>query len=60
MHDLLVIVPSRGRPERLSEMLLAAGLRTSADTYFAIALDDDDPALPWYRPHGPGASPAWG
>lgn len=50
MHELLVIVPSRGRPERLDGMLEVA-LATSGDgTRFAVALDEDDPALLWYHP----------
>lgn len=42
MKDLLVIVPSRGRPDRLREMLTAARDLSAADTSFAVACDNDD------------------
>jgi hypothetical protein len=44
MKDLLVIIPSRGRPDRLREMLTAARDLSAADTSFVIACDDDDVA----------------
>ena len=48
MRDLLVIVPSRGRPERLAVMLDAALSLSEADTAVAVAWDEDDRARPGY------------
>lgn len=48
MRDLLVIVPSRGRPERLAVMLNACLSLAEADTAVAVAFDDDD-AVPYRR-----------
>lgn len=42
--DLLVITPSRGRPERLAEMLAAIHATAALDIEVWIGLDDDDPA----------------
>jgi hypothetical protein len=42
LRDLLVIVPSRGRPGRLREMLRACADRAGALTDIVIGLDDDD------------------
>lgn len=42
MRDLLVITPSRGRPERLRDMLDACLDLSEAKTDIAVALDDDD------------------
>ena len=42
MRDLLIITPSRGRPERLREMLDACLLLSEAQTDFAVGIDDDD------------------
>lgn len=44
MRDLLVVVPSRGRPERLREMLAACADTTAALTDIVVGLDDDDAA----------------
>lgn len=44
MRDLLVIVPSRGRPGRLADMLRAALALAESETDFVIGVDDDDPA----------------
>lgn len=43
VRDLLVIVPSRGRPEQLRDMVDACLSLSEADTEIAVALDDDDP-----------------
>ncbi len=43
MPDLTVIVPSRGRPERLAVMLAEALRLSTADTLLVIATDQDDP-----------------
>jgi len=48
MRDLLVIVPSRGRPGRLAVMLDACLSLSEAETDVAVALDDDDPCLEAY------------
>lgn len=50
MSDLLVIVPSRGRPDSLERVAAAwdaTGAFGSAGLFFAV--DDDDPRLPGYR-----------
>jgi hypothetical protein len=59
MTDLLVIVPSRGRPGAVSEMLQAFGETCRADTRLMFAIDDADPDGPAYvdefsRIIGPG------
>lgn len=49
MSDLLVIVPSRGRPEE-ADALVHAWLDTStADTRLRFVVDDDDVRLPEYE-----------
>lgn len=47
MKDLLVIIPSRGRPQRLREMLDACLALSRGDIEFAVGCDDDD--LAGYR-----------
>ena len=47
--DLLVIVPSRGRPQNAARLLHAVHETRKAATHVHIAVDDDDPALPEYR-----------
>jgi hypothetical protein len=47
VKDLLVITPSRGRPERLREMLDACLALSRADTDIVVGCDDDD--LDGYR-----------
>jgi len=49
MRDLLVIVPSRGRPHRLAAMLDAALGLAEAQTDVVVGLDEDDPSLEGYR-----------
>lgn len=44
-----MIVPSRGRPGRLAEMLAEAFGNAAAETEVGVGLDDDDPALEGYR-----------
>jgi hypothetical protein len=41
MKDLLVITPSRGRPQRLREMLDACLALSAADTDIVVGCDDD-------------------
>lgn len=50
MNDLLIITPSRGRPQRLRVMLDAVFATIEADTHVAVAIDGDDLA---------DYSPAW-
>jgi hypothetical protein len=41
--DLLVIVPSRGRPENATRLIRAIHATGTADTTVRVAIDDDDP-----------------
>lgn len=43
MADLVVIVPSRGRPDAIEDLLAAFAETCTADTELAIAIDADDP-----------------
>jgi hypothetical protein len=47
--DLLMIVPSRGRPENVAELWKAWQDTTTGNTALLVAADDDDPQLPGYR-----------
>jgi hypothetical protein len=48
--DLLMIVPSRGRPENVAALWQAwQATTTSRDTALLVAVDDDDPTLSGYR-----------
>lgn len=49
MADLVVVVPSRGRPQQAGELLDAFGRTCTAGTRVMLAVDSDDPALPDYR-----------
>jgi hypothetical protein len=46
---LAVIVPSRGRPEAMRELLATFEETCTADTRIICRVDDDDPMLPGYR-----------
>lgn len=48
MTDLGIIVPSRGRPERLRELLDAIEANSTSETIVYVATDYDDPALEAY------------
>lgn len=48
MADLVVIVPSRGRPHAIVEMAKAFALTCTADTDLVFAVDEDDPAVEEY------------
>ena len=48
MAELVVIVPSRGRPGQAAELAEVCSHTCSADTRLVIAVDADDPALPDY------------
>ncbi|MFE3866044.1 glycosyltransferase family 2 protein [Streptomyces goshikiensis] len=50
MDDLLMIVPTRGRPGSVSAVL-DCWLKTEATADLIFAVDDDDPMLPGYRDH---------
>ena len=52
---LAVIIPSRGRPEAMAEVLEAFDKTCRADTRIICRVDDDDPALEGYR--GVGLTP---
>jgi hypothetical protein len=47
--ELVVIVPSRGRPETVAEMAAAFSSTCTASTRLLFAVDADDPALPAYQ-----------
>lgn len=49
MSDLLVIVPSRGRPHNIADLYVAWSETTNRDARLLIAADDDDPTLPEYQ-----------
>lgn len=49
MRDLLVIVPSRGRPDRLNKMIDASLGLSEARTDIAVGTDDDDEAHGGYE-----------
>ena len=49
MPDLLVIVPSRGRPRNAARLLSAVHETSKLETHVHVAVDDDDPELESYR-----------
>lgn len=49
MADLVVIVPSRGRPEAAEELAANFADTCTADTVLCFAIDADDPRLPGYK-----------
>lgn len=56
MDELVVITPSRGRPQQMAEMVAACKATASGNVRVLPCLDDDDPALDQYRallPSGP-------
>lgn len=50
MADLVIIVPSRGRPQAARELVEAFADTCTVDTLLAFAVDADDPALGEYGP----------
>jgi hypothetical protein len=52
VKDLLVAVPSRGRPQNIARLYEAMQVTCRADTQLLVGLDDDDPAGEYY-PTGP-------
>ena len=49
MADLVVIVPSRGRPQAARELVDAFYQTCTADTELTFAVDDNDETLPQYQ-----------
>ncbi len=49
MPDLLIIVPSRGRPGSIARLLDSVRETRRIDTHVHVAVDEDDPELPRYR-----------
>lgn len=61
MPDLVVVVPSRGRPDAVAELALACQKTCTADTILLVVVDQDDPTLPQYQaPAGTTVFFAWG
>lgn len=48
MRDLLVAVPSRGRPQNIDRLISAMRDTCQGDTTLLLGLDEDDPWLPYY------------
>lgn len=61
MTDLVVVVPSRGRPEAAVALARAFADTCTADTALVFALDEDDPTIGDYRSSGAleADSPTW-
>lgn len=59
MHDLLVIIPSRGRPKNLAELASVYANTCTAGTQVFVALDDDDPELLAYHGALDGSGFMW-
>ena len=47
--DLLIIVPSRGRPKNIARLLDSLRETSKLRTHLHVCVDDDDPALPDYE-----------
>lgn len=50
MRDLLVAVPSRGRPQNIARLWQAMTDTCTADTRLVVGLDEDDPSAEGYPP----------
>jgi len=48
MNDLMIIVPTRGRPRAVAEIAHAVQATTTGDTAVTIVIDDDDPDFDAY------------
>jgi hypothetical protein len=48
MPDLLIVVPSRGRPQNIARLLSAVHSTARLDTHVHVAVDSDDETLPGY------------
>jgi len=49
LGDLLIIVPSRGRPQNIARLLDAVHGTAKLATHVHVAVDDDDPELEKYQ-----------
>lgn len=49
MADLILIVPTRGRPHAVAELAESFSETCTADTFLVLAVDDDDPELEAYQ-----------
>jgi hypothetical protein len=49
MPDLVVVVPSRGRPKAVAELAQQCAKTCTADTVLLVVVDTDDPTLPEYQ-----------
>lgn len=49
MRDLVVLVPSRGRPHNIARLLDAMDQTCRGDTTLVVGVDDDDPTLAAYQ-----------
>lgn len=47
--DLLIVVPSRGRPQNIARMLDSVHATSRIRTHLHVAVDEDDPELPRYE-----------
>jgi hypothetical protein len=60
MPDLVVVVPSRGRPGAVAELATECARTCTADTVLLVVVDTDDPTLPQYAaPVGTTVFFAW-
>jgi hypothetical protein len=49
MPDLVIVVPSRGRPQAVAELAQQCARTCTADTVLLVVVDSDDPTLPEYQ-----------
>jgi hypothetical protein len=49
MADLLIVVPSRGRPQSIARLLDAVHETSRLETHLHVAVDEDDGKLPQYE-----------
>lgn len=49
MPDLVVVVPSRGRPQAVADLAEQCAKTCTADTVLLVVVDTDDPTLPQYQ-----------
>jgi hypothetical protein len=49
MPDLVIVCPSRGRPEAMAELAEACAKTCTADTVLLVVVDTDDVTLPQYQ-----------
>jgi hypothetical protein len=60
MPDLVIVVPSRGRPKAVAELAEQCAKTCTAGTVLLVVVDSDDPTLPEYRaPVGTTVFFAW-